>query len=95
MRKLGMVKDLRVVKNGPVHITALLNTSDCRQPGMHFTASQAVKIFILNSSNKWNFPLAKIEAFRLTTEEFFDKVRLTRLRFCEEFLSSQVCCLQV
>lgn len=68
IRKLGSVKDRRVVKNGPVHITALLNTSDCRQPGMYFTASQAVKIFILNSSNKWNFPLAKIKAFCLTTK---------------------------
>lgn len=32
---------------------------------MPFIAHQAVKIFILNSSNKWNFPLAEVAVFSL------------------------------
>lgn len=38
-------------KTAPVNIAAELNTSDCGQTGMSFIGLQAVKIFILNSSN--------------------------------------------
>lgn len=47
------------------NITAKLNTSDCGEAGMSFIAHQAVKIFILNSSDKWNFPLAEVPAVPL------------------------------
>lgn len=63
--QVGLIKGLFAVKNAPVNITAKLNTSDCGEPGMPFIAHQAVKIFILNSSNKWNFPLAEVPAFSL------------------------------
>lgn len=63
--EVGLIKDLLAVKNAPVNITAELNTCDCGETGMLFIAHRAVKIFILNSSNKWNFPLAEMSAFSL------------------------------
>lgn len=58
--EVGLINAVFAVKNAPVNITAELNTSDCGETGMPFIAHQAVKIFILNPSNKWNFPLAEL-----------------------------------
>lgn len=57
------MKALFAGTNAPLNITAGMNTCDCGDTGMPFIGHRAVKIFILNSSNKWNFPLAEVSAF--------------------------------
>lgn len=49
----------RWLRYARLNITAESNTSDCEEAGTLFIALQAVKIFILNSSNKRSFPLAE------------------------------------
>lgn len=61
------------VENASLSITSQSNISDCGENGMPFIALRAVKIFILKSSNKRNFPLAEFffscqSAVKLKTE---------------------------
>lgn len=51
------------VENASLSITSQSNISDCGENGMPFIALRAVKIFILKSSNKRNFPLAEFFFF--------------------------------
>lgn len=55
----GSEQPLLAVKNALVGITAVSTISDCGKTGMLFNAHHAIKMFILNSSNNRNFPLAE------------------------------------